>query len=121
VCHIPLLPGAGTPPLVQWLATGWKLHGSNPGRRKNSFVLQNVQTGFESHPVSNSMRTGVLFLWGKQPVRDVDHSSSPRAEVKNERRYTATAPRLPVCLQGRETLLLLSHHNTLHVLLIYFS
>jgi hypothetical protein len=61
--------------------------------------------------------TRVLSFWIKQPGREADHSS--RAEVKNARSNTSTAPCKPLCLviimlprgQTEEVFLLLKYHH----------
>ena len=63
--------------LVQRLATGWTVRGSNPYWARFSAP---VQTGPEAHTASFTMGTRVFFLSGvggaslTRPERDVDHS-----------------------------------------------
>jgi hypothetical protein len=69
---------------------GWKICGSNPGRGKRYFSLQNVQTDSRAHPDFYSMCRKVLFPGVKRLGSEADHSLACRAEVKNKWGYTST-------------------------------
>ena len=60
---------AGIAKLVQRLATGWTVRGSNPGRGPRFSAP--VQTGPGAHPVCCTMDTG-SFQGVKRPGRDAD-------------------------------------------------
>jgi hypothetical protein len=51
---------------------------------QDSSVLYSVQTGSGAHPASYPMRGGGSSLGVKRQGREVDHSPSARAEVKND-------------------------------------
>jgi hypothetical protein len=58
----------------------------------NFSLHHRVQNGSGAHPASYPMGKGALSLGVKRPVRDVDHSHSSSAEVKNAWSYTSTPP-----------------------------
>jgi hypothetical protein len=69
-------------------ATAWAVRYSIPGRDRRFF---------SSHPTSFSMGTTVFFSGVNWPGREVNHSSLPSADVKNEWSFTSTPP---TCLLG---------------------
>ena len=78
---------------------GWTVWSSNSGRDKKLFLLHNVQNGPRPTrpPLSGNQRS---FPGIQRPGREVNHSPSPSAEVKNEWSYTSTTP---ICFHGVNT------------------
>jgi hypothetical protein len=58
----------------------------NPDLRKNCSLLRNVQNISRTHPASYS------FPGVKRPGREINHSPTASAEVRNKWRYTSTPP-----------------------------
>ena len=69
----------------------WAVRGSNPGRSKGLFPVQNFQIGCGYRG---------SFLGVNRPGREVNHILASSAEVKNKWRYTSG---LGTCLHGVDT------------------
>jgi hypothetical protein len=58
-------PQLGDPSQYSNQATGWTTGVRFPAEAKNSSLRHRVQTGFQAHPASYPMGTGVSFPGGK--------------------------------------------------------
>jgi hypothetical protein len=78
----------------------WTIRCSIPDSSKMFLFSKHVQTGSAVHPAFYPMGTRALSSGIKPAKRKADQSLPSSAEVKNEKRYSATPP---VCLEGVHT------------------
>ena len=72
-------------------AMNWTIQGSNLNRDKTFSILQNAQTFYGAHQPPIHKVPG-FFLAIKRMGHEINHSSAPSVEVKNERSYTSSSP-----------------------------
>ena len=81
-------------------AMDWTIRSSIPDSGKIFHFSKNVPTSSGVHPASYPTGTRALSSGVKRAKRKADQSLPFSAEVKNEKRYSATPP---VCLEGMHT------------------
>jgi hypothetical protein len=79
------------------IATDYRMNGWRSIPSKGNTFLHSVQTESGTHPVSYPMGTGSVFP-GVKEKGEVDHKTSPSAEVKN----SGVIPSLPSTSSWRD-------------------
>jgi hypothetical protein len=88
---------------------GWKVQGSNPSSSKILMSSPEHPDQLCSHQASSKLIGRRLYLQGKGPGGEVNHSPPSSTTLKNERGYTSTPPKCPqFSVPGRERLFLLT-------------